>query len=136
MNYEKSLIKVINEPRLKPKAIKQDIFNLTHLYENSDYENIYLFSKTTYIALMFYLRNIRNIGDMGDITRGRGERYLSYTMALWLLRRDPDLFDKNIYLFGPISLSILSNDLTKSFILNQCSSSTFVVFGKNKLPLL
>jgi len=99
MNYEKSLIKVINEPRLKPKAIKQDIFNLTHLYENSDYENIYLFSKTTYIALMFYLRNIRNIGDMGDITRGRGERYLSYTMALWLLRRDPDLFDKNIYLF-------------------------------------
>lgn len=96
INYEKSLLKIIKTPRLSPISIKNDIYNINHYYENTDYENIYLYSRKIFIALMFYLRNIRK--NKGNPC-GRGERYLSYTMALWLLRIDPELFEKNICIF-------------------------------------
>ena len=94
--YKKSLLKIIKTHRLKAESIKGDLFNINHFYENSDYENIYNYNKKQYVALMFFLRNIR---ENKEINRGKGERYLSYTMALWLLRKDPILFDRNIYVF-------------------------------------
>jgi hypothetical protein len=54
-----------------------------------------------FIALMFYLRNIRKNSHVIDtsqtvvVTKGRGEKLLSYYMALWLLKKDQSLFITN-----------------------------------------
>lgn len=87
-NCENSILKIFNI------SMYLETDNLNYLY--IDYDNIYIYDRKVYVALMFYLRNIR-IKD--GIPKGRGMRYISYTMALWLLKYDPNLFDKNIYLF-------------------------------------
>ena len=53
------------------------------------------------VALMFYMRNIRSVDCVISeecnvkVSKGRGEKLLSYYIALWLLRKDPQLFCTN-----------------------------------------
>ena len=65
--YEKSLVKIFSTSRINSCKFDEN----TCIYENKDYGNIYLYDKKAYIALMFYLRNIRN---QKTIPKGKGER--------------------------------------------------------------
>jgi hypothetical protein len=49
-----------------------------------------------YVALMFYMRNIRK---MGNSPKGKGERLLSYYMCLWLLKNHKNMFMANYFRF-------------------------------------
>lgn len=59
---------------------------------------------TWFVALMFFMRNIRkNTYDIGEnlinVSKGKGEKLLSYYMALWLLKHFPDVFNANYIRF-------------------------------------
>jgi hypothetical protein len=58
---------------------------------------IWNYNPIQYVALMFYLRNIRktNVNNT-QLQKGKGERLLSYYMALWLLEYHEDTFILNI----------------------------------------
>jgi hypothetical protein len=65
-----------------------EIFNARRGTKNLDdhYKTIYLCYPPNLVALMFYLRDIKN---------GRGEKDLSYDIAIWLLNHDEGLFLKH-----------------------------------------
>lgn len=49
-----------------------------------------------YVALMFYVRNIRKIDNL---SKGKGEKLLSYYMCLWLLKNNKNMFMLNYFRF-------------------------------------
>jgi hypothetical protein len=69
--------------------------------ESTNFQNmlpiIWDYNPIQYVALMFYLRNIRkaNVNNT-QLQKGKGERLLSYYMALWLLQHHEDTFILNI----------------------------------------
>jgi hypothetical protein len=57
---------------------------------------IWNYNPIQYIALMFYLRNIRKATIANtQLQKGKGERMLSYYMALWLLKHHEEAFILN-----------------------------------------
>jgi hypothetical protein len=68
--------------------------------ESINFQNIakviWDYNPVQYVALMFYLRNIRktNVNNI-QLQKGKGERLLSYYMALWLLEHHEDTFILN-----------------------------------------
>jgi hypothetical protein len=57
---------------------------------------IWNYNNKTFISLMFYLRNIRKATlHCTKLQKGKGERMLSYYMAIWLLEHHEDVFILN-----------------------------------------
>ena len=92
--YKSSFIDIFNMSRMDYTENHEESKN-TKLYEQ--FKEIYNYDKNMFVALMFYTRNIRT--QKNNIPKGKGERDISYIMALWLLKNDSVLFDKNIFLF-------------------------------------
>jgi hypothetical protein len=70
-----------------------------HCYE------IWKYDMDLFVALLFYMRDIRknpSVAELGYCTyipKGRGEKLLSYWMALWLLNTHAETFVKNFTRF-------------------------------------
>jgi hypothetical protein len=79
-----------------------DIFNMSRgVCENEIVNKLplvwaYDTSGIWYVALMFYMRNIRKIDKS---PKGRGERLLSYYMCMWLLKTHKNMFMANYFRF-------------------------------------
>jgi hypothetical protein len=79
-----------------------DIFNMSRgVCENDIVDKLplvwaYDTSGIWYVALMFYMRNIRKTDKLPI---GKGERLLSYYMCLWLLKNHKNMFMANYFRF-------------------------------------
>jgi hypothetical protein len=93
---------VAHEWKQTPTTAICDIFNMSRGVCENDIVNklplvwAYDTSGIWYVALMFYIRNIRKIDKS---PKGKGERLLSYYMCLWLLKNHKNMFMANYFRF-------------------------------------
>jgi hypothetical protein len=100
------------------KTNTYDLFNMDRSASEKDVVSrcsiIWNYDMDLFVALMFYMRGIRKnptvmglpdvdtqsvSNDFKAIPKGRGEKLLSYWMALWLLNTDVDVFARNFTRF-------------------------------------
>lgn len=83
----------------KGKSNLCELFNMTRGASEIDVLEklpvVWRYDNVAYVALMFYMRNIRKNPAGETVPKGKGERDLSYYMALWLLQNNEEMFVLN-----------------------------------------